>query len=59
MKTEKLVGILADRITELTERVAALEELVAAAEDRTLLGMLSRELDRHPELVVKLTEEIT
>ena len=107
MKTEKLAGILADRIVVLEERVLALAERITALEEqggepesilfshggrvwrldgdvwrelavpyidpKTQTEMMQsaasrssldhpnrqKELDRHPELVVKRTEEIT
>lgn len=68
MNTEKLVGILADRIMALEERITVLEALgpIFSAKwlvptSRSPLDHPNRrkELDRHPELVVKRTEDIT
>lgn len=63
----KSVGILADRIVVLEARVMAmgrdLDERLRAGEDHPALSIPSlpdrKELECHPELMVRRTEEIT
>ena len=52
MKTEKLVGILSDRITILEDRVLALAERLTALEENPALENPVKALVRHPALGV-------
>ena len=59
MKTEKLVGILADRITVLEERVLALAEGITALEESPAREKPIKALVCHPALADAPIEDIT